>query len=134
MIYTEDIKNQLDNILKAFEEYIDGQDYFDIVYSKKVGYVWIVIDPPGGAGAEQLDTPEAMLDVLFNDIVNDVVSPRESNSRAHETHALMQSEEAEVRHRITAILGKIKDGREECFDYLDRYINNYQERYREDDE
>ena len=38
MIYTDDVKKELDAILKAFENYIDGQDYFDIVYSKKIGY------------------------------------------------------------------------------------------------
>ena len=30
MIYTDDVKKELDAILKAFENYIDGQDYFDI--------------------------------------------------------------------------------------------------------
>ena len=117
MIYTEIVKKQSDNILKAFEGYIDGQSYFDIVYSKKVGYVWIVIDPPGGAGAEQLDTPEAMLDLLFNDIINDVVSPRESSSHNHEPHALTESEEAEARGRITAILETIQDGGGEYLNY-----------------
>ena len=52
MIYTEDVRKKLDAILKAFECYIDGQNYFDIVYSKKIGYVWIVVDEPGAAGAE----------------------------------------------------------------------------------
>ncbi|WP_300764005.1 hypothetical protein, partial [uncultured Oscillibacter sp.] len=68
MIYTEEVQKELDNILKAFRNYIDEQNYFDIVYSKKIGYVWIVVDDPGAAGAEQLDTPEALLDNLFNDI------------------------------------------------------------------
>lgn len=67
MIYTTEQKKELDAILKAFENYIDGQNYFDIVYSKKIGYVWIVADEPGAAGAEQLDTPEAMLDNRFFD-------------------------------------------------------------------
>ena len=51
MIYDESTKKELDAILKAFENYIDGQNYFDIVYSKKIGYVWIVVDEPGAAGA-----------------------------------------------------------------------------------
>nr|WP_325180160.1 hypothetical protein [uncultured Oscillibacter sp.] len=75
MIYTNEMRKKLDAILKAFENYIDGQSYFDIVYSPKIGYVWTVVDEPGSAGAEQLDTPEAMLDNLFNDIINDVVVP-----------------------------------------------------------
>ncbi len=128
MIYMEDIQEKLDAILKAFEDYIDGQDYFDIVYSKKIGYVWIAVDDPGAVGAEQLDTPEAILDNLFNDIINDVVAPRESTSLT-ETHTLTESEEAECRRRIAAILETIEDGADEYFDYLDSYLKDYQERY-----
>ena len=117
MIYTEEVRKKLDDILKAFEDYIDGQNYFDIVYSKKIGYVWIIADEPGAAGAEPLDTPEAMLDNLFNDIINDVVAPRESTSLT-ETHALTKSEEMESRRRIIAILETIEGGADEYLNYL----------------
>lgn len=133
MIYTDDVRKELDVILKAFENYIDGQNYFDIVYSKKIGYVWIVVDEPGAAGAEQLDTPEALLDNLFNDIINDVVAPRES-THLNETHALTENEVAECRRRITAILEKIEGDKAEYLEYLDEYIEDYQDRYNGDDE
>ena len=133
MIYTDDVKKELDAILKAFENYIDGQNYFDIVYSKKIGYVWIVVDEPGAAGAEQLDTPEALLDNLFNDIINDVIAPR-STTHLDEVHTLTESEEAECRRRITAILERIEGGANEYLDYLDSYIKDYQDRYNGDDE
>ena len=130
MIYTDDVRKKLDAILKAFENYIDDQNYFDIVYSKKIGYVWIVVDEPGAAGAEQLDTPEAMLDNLFNDIINDVVAPRESTSLT-EGHALTESEVIESRRRIAAILETIEGGGAEYLEYLDEYIQDYQDRYAE---
>ena len=128
MVYTNEVKKELDAILKAFENYIDGQDYFDIVYSKKIGYVWILADEPGAAGAEQLDTPEAMLDNLFNDIINDVVAPR-STTHLNEMRTMTESEEAECRRRITAILETIEGGGAEYLEYLDEYIQDYQERY-----
>ena len=133
MIYTPKTKKKLDAILKAFANYIDGRDYFNMVYSKKIGYVWIVVDEPGAAGAEQLDTPEAMLNLLFNDVINDVVAPRESTSLT-EAHALTESEETECRRRITAILRTIEDGADEYLDYLDGYLKDYQERYHGNDE
>ena len=133
MIYTDDVRKELDAILKAFENYIDGQNYFDIVYSKKIGYVWIVVDEPGAAGAEQLDTPEALLDNLFNDIINDVIAPR-STTHLDEVHTLTESEEAECRRRITAILERIESGANEYLDHLDSYIKDYQDRYNGDDE
>ena len=127
------MRKELDAILKAFENYIDGQNYFDIVYSKKIGYVWIVVDEPGAAGAEQLDTPEALLDNLFNDIINDVIAPR-STTHLDEVHTLTESEDAECRRRITAILERIEGGANEYLDYLDSYIKDYQDRYNGDDE
>lgn len=133
MIYTEAIKKELDTILKAFEGYIQNQNYFDILYSKKVGYLWIVVDPPSGAGAEQLDTPEAMLNHLFNDIINDVIAPRESTSLT-EAHALTESEVTECRRRIATILRTIEDGADEYLDYLDSYLKDYQERCHGDNE
>ena len=133
MIYPEEVRKKLDAILKAFENYIDGQNYFDIVYSKKIGYVWIVVDEPGAAGAEQLDTPEAMLDLLFNDVINDVVAPRQSTSLT-ESHTLTESEETECRRRIAAILRTMEDSADEYLDYLDSYLKDYQERYHGNDE
>lgn len=133
MIYTEEVRRELDNILKAFENYIDSQNYFDIVYSKKIGYVWIVVDTPSAAGAEQLDAPETMLDLLFNDIINDVIAPRES-THLNEAHTLTESEESECRRRIAAILETIEGGGAEYLEYLNEYIQDYQERYAEDGE
>ena len=132
MIYTEDVKKKLDNILKAFENYIDGQDYFDIVYSKKIGYAWIVVDPPGGAGAVQLDTPEKMLDVLFNEVINDVINSPENTTHIPDARTLTEWEEAESRRQLTAILEAVEDGGAEYLNYLDAYIKDYQKRYCED--
>lgn len=130
MIYTDDVKKELDAILKAFENYIDGQDYFDIVYSKKIGYVWIVADEPGAAGAEQLDTPETMLDNLFNDIINDIVAPR-STTHLNESRIMTESEKVECRRQIAAILERMEGGEAEYLEYLDEYIQDYQDRYAE---
>ncbi len=134
MIYTEDIKKELDAILKAFDAYIEEQSYFDIVYSKKIGYVWILADHPGDAGAVQLDTPETMLDMLFNEIINDVINSPENKTHIPDSRTLTEWEEAESRRRITAILETIEIKGEDCLDfldYLDSYLNDYQERYSE---
>ena len=133
MFYTEDMKKKLDAILKAFESYIDGQDYFDIVYSKKIGYAWIVVDPPGGAGPKQLDTPEKMLAVLFNEVIYDVINSPENTTHIPDAHTLTEWEETESRRQLTAILETVEDGEAEYLSYLDAYIKDYQKRYREDD-
>ena len=134
MIYTfEETRKKLESILKAFEKYIDSQDYFDILYSKKVGYLWVVVNPPGGAGAEQLDTPKRMLDVIFNEVINDVINSPENRSHIPEARTLTGWEEAESRRQLTAILEQIEGGGAEYLEYLDEYIQGYQERYSRDD-
>ena len=133
MIYTEETRKKLESILKAFEKYIDSQDYFDILYSKKVGYLWVVVNPPGGAGAEQLDTPKRMLDVIFNEVINDVINSPENRSHILEARTLTGWEEAESRRQLTAILEQIEGGGAEYLEYLDEYIQDYQERYSGDD-
>ncbi len=134
MSYDTKNKEKLDAILKAFEQHIEGQDYFDIVYSKKVGYLWIVIDRPGDAGAELLDTPEAMLDVLFNDIINDVINLPGNRDARPDSPRLSAFEEAESRRRITAYLEKIEGDSTKYLNYLDSFMEEYQERYNKDGE
>ena len=116
------------------EKYIDSQDYFDILYSRKVGYLWIVVDPPGGAGAKQLDTPEDMLDVLFNEVINDVINSPENKSHIPDARTLTEWEEAESRRQLTAILEQVEGDGAEYLEYLDEYIQGYQEGCTEDGE
>ena len=72
-------------------------------------------------------------DLLFNDVINDVVAPRQSNSLT-EAHTLTESEETECRQKIAAILRTIEDGADEYLDYLDSYLKDYQERYHDGDD
>ena len=74
-----------------------------------------------------------MLDHFFNDIINDVIAPRESISLT-EAHSLTESEEKEVRSRATVILKTIENGADEYLDYLDEYIQDYQDGCCEDGE
>jgi len=133
MVYTEDVKKKLDDILEAFADFIDSQNYFDITYSKKVGYVLIVVEDPESAGAKPLDTPEVMLDNLFDNFMYGIIHSPENITRTSERPALTEYAEAEGRRQITAIMERIQDNRSEYLDYLDSYLMDYHERHREDD-
>jgi len=43
---------------------------------KKIGYVWILTDDTDAEAVKQLDTPEAMLTVLFQGIIDELNDPR----------------------------------------------------------
>ena len=132
MTYAEDVRKKLDAILKAFENYIDGQNYFDVVYSKKAGYLWIVVDDPRSEAPEQINEPEELLDLLFNNIINDVVAPRQTTSLT-EPSMLTDQEIAELRRIVVPILEAVPGCADEYLDFLDSYIQDYQERCREGD-
>ena len=120
MIYTDDIRKKLDTILKAFVGYIDSQVFFDFVYSKKVGYLYVVVGTPEEAGLELLDTPEKMLDVLFNEIINDVINSPENRTHVPDARTLTKWEEAESRRQLTAILEQIEDDGAAYLKFMDR--------------
>ncbi len=128
------MKDEIETILKAFEEHIEGQNYFDIVYSKKAGYIWVEVDHPGDTAAVLLDTPETLLDVLFNDIINDVINLPGNHDSCSDSSRLSIFQEMESRRRITAYLEKIEGDSSKSLDYLDSFIKMYQECYGEDGE
>jgi len=121
----------IDATLKVFDIYIQEQDYFDIVYSEKIGYVRILVNRPGNAGAEVMDTPETLLYALFNDIIGEVINALGNRDPLADSPTLNVSEETDCRHRITEILGTIKG---DSSAYLDSYLKQYQERYKRDGE
>lgn len=124
----------LDSILKAFADYIRGQNYFDIVHSEKVGYIKILVEDLPESCPEPLDTPEKMLDVLFNEIINDVVFSPENPKQSHDGLSLTAYEEAESRRRITAVLNTMSaDDRRFCVDFLEKYMIAYRENGRKND-
>ncbi len=69
------------------------------------------------------------MDVLFSEIIDDVINSPENKSHIPDAVTLTKWEEAECRRRITAILETIEGGGAEYLEYLDEYIQDYQERY-----
>lgn len=72
--------------------------------------------------------------MLFNEVINDVINSTENKSHIPDARTLTEWEEAESRRQLTAILEQIEGSRAEYLEYLDEYIQDYQERYTEDGE
>ena len=122
------MKDKLDAILKAFDDYIREHDFFDIVYSEKIGYVKLQVPHPDNEVPAIMDTPETLLDALFNEIINDVVFSPDNPQQEHSNPTLTEYEETESRRRIMAILETMEDGdKARYLDFLDAYIREYPE-------
>ena len=73
-----------------------------------------------------LDTPEKMLDQLFNEIINDVVNAEENKTHIPNVLTLSEWEESEVRRRIAALLEPLTEDKDCYLQFMDRYLKAYQ--------
>lgn len=42
MIYPQEEKAKMDTLLEAFQSYVDQHDHYDVLYSKKAGYLRVI--------------------------------------------------------------------------------------------
>ena len=65
MIFTAEEKKRIDNVMKAFGDYIREHKAFDIVYSNKVGYFRVWVPNMTYEGPKPLNSVDALLEELF---------------------------------------------------------------------
>lgn len=98
-----------------------------ILYSMNIGYVWVLANYPGDAGAVDLDTPAKMLDRLFSEVINDVVNMDENKTHILNVLTLSKWEESEVRCRIATLLKPLTEDKNHYLQFMGRYLKVYQE-------
>ena len=125
--YTEEEKHRIDNILKAFADFIRGQDYFDIVYSEKLGYVQLLTGPEETEPVTVLPTAEDVIETLFYEVTTEVIYDPDNRRPDHD--ALSEEEETESRRRLTQIVDRMEEDRDHWIAYMDAYFRDYQERF-----
>lgn len=123
MIYSVNEKRRMDNILKAFDAYISNHTFFDIVYSDKVGYFRIQVENPDDEGLIVIRSVDKLLDVLFNEIINDILYTEGDVER--NIHEMSEEEAEEAQRRIARVLETLGEDADYCMDFLDTYIENY---------
>ncbi len=125
MVYTESEKRKLDNILNAFSDFIREQNYFDIVYSEKLGYIRILVRDYYLETPQTLATVQEMLETLCYEIVADAVfAPDNKQNR------LTAEAETKIERRLTEIVRRMGEDKDCCLDYIDNYMKKYLEDYK----
>lgn len=132
MLYPADVKRELEAILEIFEEYMQGQNYFDIIYSEKFGYIWIAVPSPGVFDVRKLNTAEKMLESFFHDMIDDVIFSPENPVQEHNSFELTEYEARESRCQIAAILKTVNnpEDRMRYLDLMDGYIKAYPKKFK----
>ena len=128
--YTEAEKRRIDNILKAFADFIREQDYFDILYSEKLGYVQLYTKQNETEPVTVLKTAKEVADTLFYEVTSEVVYDPNNQRPEHDTLKLSAYEEAESRRRLMEIVGAMEEDRDHWTAYIDTYLRDYQENFK----
>ena len=127
--YTEAEKHRIDNILKAFADFIREQNYFDIVYSEKVGYVQLFTGKEETEPVTVLKTAEDVIGTLCYEVTTEVVYDPANQRPDRDALKLTDYEEAESRRRLMEIVGAMEEDQDCWTAYIDAYFKDYQERF-----
>lgn len=120
--YTADEKAKMDSILDVFKAYIEEHYYFDVLYSKKCGYLYIVINGDD-IPAEQLEDSSELLYRLFMDISSDVRALQMKGP--HMTADLYPEEIVETRRRILPYFDSLtSDLKDYCVAEMNKFLDS----------
>lgn len=99
-LYTAETRNQIERVLSVFRDYIVTTNYFDILYSKKVGYVYFDINPKRMKVAENncfvIENGEQLARRLAYDMAIDIM---EEVGHCLDPHEATPLEQAEIKKR-----------------------------------
>lgn len=72
MLYTEKEKNEIERVRKVFEKHLQQMTGYDLVWSDKVGYVWLAIsiDPIYIDTGNWIESAASLCYECLNDILN----------------------------------------------------------------
>ena len=99
-LYTAETRSQIERVLSVFRDYIVTTNYFDILYSKKVGYVYFDINPKRMKVAENncfvIENGEQLARRLAYDMAIDIM---EEVGHCLDPHEATPLEQAEIKKR-----------------------------------
>jgi len=111
--YDPGVKEAIERVMSVFSDYIKTTPYFDIVWSDKVGYIYISIENCRGTVGDMdcivLDEPEELLDKLLNEMAVDIMEEGGHTLSPVEASAL---ERAEVERRLNSYLDQLPEYRD----------------------
>lgn len=107
MIYTTEAFNQMQEILRVFQEYISASPFFEILYSDKKGYIFLRIEQGCLEEPEELADPKELFETLLFEITSDVRDLFLCGE--HKTNDLFPEEITESRKRILPYIEKMPE-------------------------
>lgn len=118
--YSADEKLKLEAILTAFKPYIEDHYYFDVLYSRKCGYMFIVVNGDDLPATILEDANELLYNLIF-EISNDVRALKWHGPQM--SSELFPDEVTETRRRVLPYFDSLESElKESCIVKLNEYL------------
>lgn len=118
--YTADEKHKFEAILTAFKPYIEDHYYFDVLYSRKCGYMYIIVNEDDVPVTILEDANELLYNLIF-EISNDVRELKWHGPRM--TTELFPDEVTETRRRVLPYFDSLEPKLKElCIAKMNEYL------------
>lgn len=109
-IYEPEMKNAIDQVISVFSDYIRECPYFDLLWSDKVGYIFISVDIKHGTAGDWdtwvVETAEELLDKILFEFAADIL---ENSGHAIAPCEASQIERAEIERQLMPYLEKLPE-------------------------
>ena len=122
MIYTPEEKQRIDRLIEAFRSYIDGQDYYDVVFSPKAGFLRVIVEE----GCDEIYFPLDGFDDLLRMFIDDFLQDEESRVK----HFLLRDFD-HVRSLLMPHLNMLGEDREYAISLMERKFEESREQERQ---
>ena len=107
-IYAPETKAAIDKVIAVFQDYIKTCPYFEVLWSDKVGYIYLDIDTVSGRvadiGVVLIDSAEELLDHLLYEFAVDTME--EGGHTVDPTEA-SKIERAEIERRLAPFMEQL---------------------------
>ena len=119
MLYTEKEKNEIERVRKVFEKHIRQMTAYDLVWSDKVGYVWLAIsiDPVYIDTGNWIESAAGLCNECLNDIALDVFG---MTGNDHDFEDADPLELAEIKRRWKPYIDQLPEYAYLCDELLSR--------------
>jgi hypothetical protein len=117
MLYTEKEKNEIERVRKVFENHIQQMTAYDLIWSDKVGYVWLAIslDPVYVDTGNRIESAADLCWECLNDVAMDVM---EMTGNEHDIEDADPLELAEIKRRWKPYIDQLPEYAYICDDLL----------------
>lgn len=109
-IYAPETKAAIDKVIAVFQDYIKTCPYFEVLWSDKVGYIYLNIDTASGRvgdmGVVQIESAEELLDHLIYEFAVDTM---EDGGHTLDPTEASKIERAEIARKLAPFMEQLPE-------------------------